>query len=101
MRLETGARALHVRASRWLPVKADAFDEFHRVTPFGLNPTHEIKSGAYTFRCGKDALFVGTLEVVYQMRSTLFHGELVPTKDPVACYEPAFRIVRRFLECVT
>lgn len=66
-----------------------------------LDPnTREIKCGAYSLRCGKEALFAGVLEIVYQMRCTLFHGELVPTKDAVACYEPAFRIVRRFLECV-
>jgi hypothetical protein len=62
--------------------------------------TREIKCGAYNFHCGKEALFAGVVETVYQMRCTLFHGELIPTKDAVACYEPAFRIVRRFLECV-
>jgi hypothetical protein len=60
----------------------------------------EIKCGAHSFRCGKDALFAGVVETVYQMRCTLFHGELTPSKEAVACYEPAFRIVRRFLECV-
>ena len=29
-----------------------------------------------------------------------FHGEMVPTKEASACYEPAFKIVRRFLEYV-
>jgi hypothetical protein len=66
-----------------------------------LDPnTRQIKCGAYSFPCGRDALFAGVVEIVYQMRCTLFHGELVPTKDAVACYEPAFRIVRRFLEIV-
>ncbi|HKB97197.1 MAG TPA: hypothetical protein VKD23_00285 [Terriglobales bacterium] len=67
-----------------------------------LDPNaREIKCGAYAFQCGKEALFAGVIETVYQMRCTLFHGELIPTKDAVSCYEPAFRIVRRFLECVT
>lgn len=66
-----------------------------------LDPnTREIKCGAYPFSCGRDSLFAGVVEVLYQMRNTLFHGELVPTKDAIACYEPAFRLVRRFLECV-
>lgn len=66
-----------------------------------LDPnTREIKCGAYPFYCGKENLFAGTVEVLYQMRNTLFHGELVPTKDAIACYEPAYRLVRRFLECV-
>jgi hypothetical protein len=63
--------------------------------------TREIKCGAYPFFGGKDALFAGIVEVLYQMRNTLFHGELVPTKDAIACYEPAYRLVRRFLECVS
>ena len=61
----------------------------------------EIKCGVYGFLCGKDALFAGVVETVYKLRCTLFHGELVPTKDAIECYEPAFRIVRRFLECVS
>jgi hypothetical protein len=66
-----------------------------------LDPnTREIKCAAYPFNCGKENLFAGVVEVLYQMRCTLFHGELVPTKDAIACYEPAFRLVRRFLECV-
>ena len=75
---------------------------FDSTTHKDLDPnTREIKCGAYGFNCGKEALFAGVVETVYQMRCTLFHGELIPTKDAVSCYEPAFRIVRRFLECVT
>lgn len=60
----------------------------------------EIQCGAFTFRCGRDALFAGVVETLYCMRCTLFHGELAPTKEAVACYEPAYRLVRRFLDCV-
>jgi len=62
--------------------------------------TPALQCGAYQFCCGKDALFAGVVEVLYEMRCTLFHGELAPTKEAVACYEPAFRLVRRFLACV-
>lgn len=62
--------------------------------------TPALQCGAYQFRCGKDVLFAGVVEVLYEMRCTLFHGELAPTKEAVACYEPAFRLVRRFLGCV-
>jgi hypothetical protein len=60
----------------------------------------DISCGAYTFKCGRDAMFAGAIEILYQMRCTLFHGELAPTKEAVLCYEPAFRLVRRFLDCV-
>jgi hypothetical protein len=66
-----------------------------------LDPnTREIKCGAFSFLCGKDALFAGVVEIIYQMRCTLFHGELIPAQGAVLCYEPAYRLVRRFLECV-
>jgi len=59
-----------------------------------------IVCGAFTFRCGREALFAGVVEALYLMRCTLFHGELAPTPHAVKCYEPAFRLVRRFLDCV-
>jgi len=61
----------------------------------------EIDCGAYKFKCGKEALFAGMVESLYQMRCILFHGELAPSRDAIACYEPAYRLVRRFLDCVT
>lgn len=58
-----------------------------------------IQCGAYEFRCERDSLYAGIVEALYLMRCTLFHGELVPTKEAIACYEPAYRLLRRFLEC--
>ncbi len=60
-----------------------------------------ITCGTHTFRCGTDFLFAGVVEVIYQMRCSLFHGELAPTREASECYEPAYRIVRRFLKSVT
>jgi hypothetical protein len=59
-----------------------------------------IQCGAHTFGCSREHLFAGLVEAVYLMRCTLFHGELSPTREAAACYEPAYRIVRRFLECI-
>lgn len=62
-------------------------------------PPH-IKCGSFQFPCGRQALFAGVAETIYQMRCTLFHGELEPTQQANECYEPAYRIVRRFLQCI-
>jgi hypothetical protein len=59
-----------------------------------------IVCGAFTFRCGRDALFSGVVEALYLMRCTLFHGELAPTQRAMKCYEPGYRLVRKFLDCV-
>jgi len=60
-----------------------------------------IRCGAYDFCCGRDNLFAGVVEAIYLMRCTLFHGELVPTKEASSCYEPAYRLVRRFIGSVS
>lgn len=60
----------------------------------------EFHLGAVTFTCPPEELFAATVEVVYQMRCALFHGELIPTKEATACYEPAYRIVRQFLAAI-
>lgn len=57
--------------------------------------------GAVEFECPPEELFAALVEVTYQMRCALFHGELIPTKDATACYEPAYRVVRRFLAAIT
>jgi hypothetical protein len=50
-----------------------------------------IEACAYRFTCTPDEIFAGVSEVVYLMRNTLFHGELVPNRDATACYEPAYQ----------
>ena len=59
-----------------------------------------VKCGLLTFNCGKKALYAGVAEVIYLMRCTLFHGELEPTREASECYEPAYRIVRRYLAAI-
>jgi len=60
-----------------------------------------IKCGSYTFYCSREELFAAVIEAVYLMRCHLFHGELSPTRQASECYEPAYRIVRRFINFVS
>lgn len=59
-----------------------------------------ITCGSYNFYCCREDLFAAVVEIIYLMRCHLFHGELSPTKQASECYEPAYRIVRKFLECI-
>lgn len=56
-----------------------------------------IQAGAYQFLCTPQDLFAGLVEVLYMMRCIFFHGELVPSREASACYEPAYHLVRKFL----
>lgn len=60
-----------------------------------------ILCGSYNFYCEREELFAAVIEVIYLMRCHLFHGELAPTKQATECYEPAYRIIRKFLSCVS
>lgn len=66
-----------------------------------VSDSQVFQCGAFKFYGDRDTLFAAVVEIIYLMRCHLFHGELVPTKQANACYEPAYRIVRRFLEHVS
>ena len=52
------------------------------------------------FRCTADNLLAGLIETIDAMRNALLHGEVDPDEQVLACYEPAYRIVMRFLGCI-
>lgn len=61
---------------------------------------HSIAAGDIEFRCTSEELFFGLVEVIYALRNSLLHGELQPDERAFRAYEPAYRIVMRFLDCV-
>jgi hypothetical protein len=72
--------------------------------PVGLKKRNEQRSiqvGTYTFCDHPQHIFAGLVEVLYGLRSLLFHGELVPTTEMNDVYEPAYYILRRFLRAVS
>ena len=59
-----------------------------------------IAAGDVDFRCTDQELFSAVIEVVYAMRNVLVHGELQPHEQAFAAYEPAYRIVMKFLDAL-
>lgn len=57
-----------------------------------------IVAGTIYFRCTCEELFGGIIETIYRMRNMLLHGELKPDAAALACYEPAYRLLRRMLQ---
>ena len=86
-------KALYQKMNPILTVDLTNYATDHRQVP--------IQAGTYQFRCTQEELFAGVCEIIYQMRNTLFHGELVPSREATACYEPAYNIVRKFLMCIS
>jgi hypothetical protein len=59
-----------------------------------------IVAGDFEFKCTAEELFFGLVEVIYALRNSLLHGELQPDERAFRTYEPAYRIVMRFLGCI-
>lgn len=85
--------------------RATLLDVFRRCDPrpmsnlFGGDGSR-IVAGDVEFRCTDQQLFCAIVEVVYSMRNALLHGEIQPNEQAFAAYEPAYRIVMRWLECL-
>ena len=56
-----------------------------------------IAAADVDFRCTDQELFSALIEVIYAMRNALLHGELQPHEQAFAAYEPAYRIMMKFL----
>lgn len=63
-------------------------------------PGGPLPIGTMEFRCTGEELLAGLVETIYAMRNALLHGEVDPDPRVLSCYEPAYRIVMRFLACV-
>lgn len=59
-----------------------------------------LQAGSMTFNCSSEDMLSGLVETIYTMRNALLHGEVDPDRLVLACYEPAYRIVMSFLDCV-
>lgn len=62
--------------------------------------TDRLQVGPMEFSCSTGELLAGLIETIYSMRNALLHGEVDPDPRVLSCYEPAYRIVMRFLHCV-
>ena len=59
-----------------------------------------IIAATLRFQCSPEDLLSGLVETIYAMRNALLHGEVNPDARVLACYEPAYRIVMQFLDCI-
>ena len=74
-------------------LRADLEDSspIHNLLAPALNPT-EI--GLFKFTGDKKLIARALIEILYQLRNSLFHGELIPTLQVQKAYEPAYLILK-------
>jgi hypothetical protein len=75
----------------------------------GINPTkpvnllsHDvdncIQMGNFHFIQDTDKLCKGIIEIIYNLRNVLFHGEIIPDSDTNKVYEPAYQILHTLIQ---
>ena len=75
----------------YLKVYLEDSSPIHNLLVPDSNPT-EI--GIFKFTSDKKLIARGLIEILYQLRNSLFHGELTPTPEVQKTYEPAYLILK-------
>jgi hypothetical protein len=57
-----------------------------------------IPMGTYRFVSDTDKLAKGIVEVLYNLRNSLFHGTIIPDKEHNKVYEPAYHILHTLVQ---
>ena len=75
----------------YLKVYLEDSSPIHNLLASDPNPT-EI--GLFKFTSDKKLIARALIEILYQLRNSLFHGELTPTPEVQKAYEPAYLILK-------
>lgn len=70
-------------------------------TGFDINDEKSFyQCGNYKFIKEGENLAKGLIEIIYNMRNTLFHGELIPDDDANRTYGAAYKILRTLINAI-
>lgn len=84
--------------------KQEVINIFEQANPFKLerllttDPNNNIKIGNFTFVKNEEKIFKCLIEILYGLRNSLFHGEIVPNKDHKKVYEHAYKMLKILLD---
>ena len=56
--------------------------------------------GQFKFVKDKEYIAQGLIEILYNLRNSLFHGELTPNKEANKIYGAAYKILRELIEAL-
>lgn len=65
-----------------------------------LKAVNVIQIGEFKFINDPDLISQAVIEILYLIRCKLFHGEILPTKENLSIYEPAYMILRFLLKSI-
>ena len=57
-----------------------------------------IQIGQYKLINDTDLIYKAIIEMLYNLRNALFHGQIIPNKDANVVYEPAYKILKMLID---
>ncbi len=76
------------------------YKEINPKKPISLisRDANNIEIGSYRFINDIDKVCKGVIEILYLLRNSLFHGEIIPNRETNNVYEPAYHILHKLVE---
>ncbi len=62
--------------------------------PIQAGKMDTLKIGNYNFVNDSELIAKAIITIIYNLRNSLFHGQLVPDRNTQLVYEPAYHILR-------
>ena len=59
-----------------------------------MDPSNSLKIGNYSFVNDSELIAKAIITIIYNLRNSLFHGQLVPDRNTQLVYEPAYHMLR-------
>jgi hypothetical protein len=99
----------HLRADRefgrlsriqrqFLEQKFNDANPFKPINLLSADPNNCIRVGQYNLINDPTTIFKGVLEMLYNLRNVLFHGQIIPNRDTNTVYEPAYKVLKMIVE---
>lgn len=75
------------------------FNDANPFKPVNLisSPEGGIRVGQYYLINDPTTIFKGIIEMLYNLRNVLFHGQIIPNRDTNTVYEPAYKVLKMIL----
>jgi len=64
------------------------------ISLLATDATNSVKIGNYNFVSDSELIAKAIITVIYNLRNSLFHGQLVPDRNTQLVYEPAYHMLR-------
>lgn len=91
---DTQYKRLPPECQRILKACYDEVNPRKAVSILATDPDDAIKAGAYNFVNDPELIAKALITVLYNLRNSLFHGQLVPDRSTQLVYEPAYHLLR-------